>query len=62
LPDQAATRKSEREIAEFRKLQALHKEFVKVNPQIRGMRPPKPGAVAGGKKRLKRSANKSRAK
>jgi len=28
LPDQAATRKAEREIAEFRKLQGLHKELI----------------------------------
>jgi hypothetical protein len=34
LPSQAATRKAEREIAEFRKLQALHQEFVEVNTQI----------------------------
>src|SRR5882672_3216244 len=31
LPDQTATRKAQREIAEFRKLQVLHKEFVEVN-------------------------------
>ena len=30
LPDQAATRKVEREIVRFRKLQVLHKEFVEV--------------------------------
>ena len=34
MPDQAAIRKVEREIAEFRKLQDLHKEFVEVNAQI----------------------------
>ena len=34
LPDYAAARKAEREIAEFRKLQDLHKEFVEVNAQI----------------------------
>jgi hypothetical protein len=34
LPDQVATRKAEREIAEFRKLQGLHKEFVEVNARI----------------------------
>ena len=34
LPSQAAVRKAEREIAEFRKLQGLHKEFVEVNAQV----------------------------
>src|SRR6476469_1506707 len=31
LPDQAATRKAQREITEFRKQQDLHKEFIEVN-------------------------------
>jgi hypothetical protein len=39
LPDQAAVRKAEREIAEFRKLQSLHKEFVEVNAEICRTRP-----------------------
>ena len=39
MPDQAAIRKAEREIAEFRKLQDLHKEFVEVNAQICRLRP-----------------------
>ncbi len=39
MPDQAAIRKAEREIAEFRKLQNLHKEFVEVNAQICRLRP-----------------------
>ncbi len=63
LPDQAAMRKVEREIAEFRKLQGLHKEFVEVNAQICQMRPAEPDALAPEeKKRRKRSARKSRAK
>ena len=63
LPDQAATRKAEREIAEFRKLQALHKEFVEVNAQICQLRPPEPDALSSQeKKRPKRSSRKSRAK
>lgn len=37
-----ATRKAEREIAEFRQLQALHKEFVEVNAQVCQVRPPGP--------------------
>jgi len=63
LPDQAATRKAEREIAEFRKLQSLHKEFVEVNAQICQMRPPGPDTLLPEeKKRRKRSARKSRPK
>ncbi|MEK7406896.1 MAG: DUF6788 family protein [Acidobacteriota bacterium] len=63
LPDQAATRKAEIEIAEFRKLQSLHKEFVEVNAQICQMRPPQPDTMLPEeKKRPKRSTTKSRAK
>jgi len=63
LPDQAAARKAEREIAEFRKLQALHKEFVEVNAQICQLRPPEPDTLSSQeKKRPKRSSRKSRAK
>src|ERR1035437_7425413 len=63
LPDLAATRKAEREIAEFRNLQSLHKEFVEVNGQICQMRPTEPEAlVLEEKKRLKRSSRNSRAK
>ena len=39
LPNQSATRKVEREIAEFRKLQSLHKELIEVNAQICQLRP-----------------------
>jgi hypothetical protein len=42
LPDQAAIRKAEREIAEFRKLQGLHKELIEVNAHICQMRPAQP--------------------
>jgi hypothetical protein len=63
LPDQAAARKAEREIAEFRKLQALHKEFVEVNAQICQLRPPEPDTLSSQeKKRPKRSRGRSRAK
>jgi hypothetical protein len=63
LPDVAATRKAEREIAEFRNLQSLHKEFVEVNGQICQMRPAEADSLLPEeKKRLKRSARKSRAK
>lgn len=63
LPDQAATRKAEREIGEFRKLQVLHKEFVEVNAQICQIRPSAPDVISPEeKKRRKRSVRRSRAK
>jgi hypothetical protein len=63
LPDQTATRKAEREIAEFRKLQGLHKGFIEVNAQICQMRPSEPDVLSPEeKKRRKRSARRSRAK
>jgi hypothetical protein len=63
LPDQPATRKAEREIAEFRKLQDLHKELIEVNAQICQLRPSEPDALSPQeKKRLKRSKRKSPAK
>ena len=39
LPDPIAVRKAEREIAEFRQLQNLHKQFVEVNARICQLRP-----------------------
>ncbi len=63
LPDQSATRKAEREIAEFRKLQDLHKEFIEVNTQICQLRPSEPDVLSPEeKKRRKRSARRSRVK
>ena len=63
LPDQSATRKAEREIAEFRKLQELHKEFIELNAQICQLRPSEPDALSPEeKKRRRRSARRSRAK
>jgi hypothetical protein len=63
LPDPAAVRKAEREIAEFRKLQSLHQEFVQVNSQICRTRPPEADTlVPEEKKRPKRSGRKSRVK
>jgi hypothetical protein len=62
LPDQSATRKAEREIAEFRKLQVLHKELIEVNAQICQMRPSEPDVLSPEeKKRRKLSARRSRA-
>ncbi len=63
LPDQHATRKAEREITEFRKLQALHKDLIEVNAQICQMRPSEPDVLSPEeKKRRKPSARRSRAK
>jgi hypothetical protein len=63
LPDQLAIRKAEREIAEFRELQSLHKEFLEVNMQICQLRPTEATpALAQEKKLPKPSVRKSRAK
>jgi len=59
LPDQAATRKDEREIAEFRKLQGLHKELIEVNAQICQLRPSDSDVLSPAeKKRRKRSVGR----
>ena len=63
LSDPAAIRKVEREVAEFRKLQSLHKEFVEVNIQICQIRPTEADTMLPEeKKRPKRSVKKSPAK
>lgn len=63
LSEPAAVRKAEREIAEFRKYQVLHKEFLAVNAQICQMRPSEPDTLSGQeKKRSKRSSRKPLAK
>jgi hypothetical protein len=63
LPDQSATRKAESEIAEFRRLQELHKEFIELNAQICQLRPSEPDTLSlEEKKRRRRSATRSRAK
>ena len=63
LPDSAAVRKAEREVAEFRNFQRLSHEFVEVNSGICRLRPAEEEALsAQEKKRPKRSARKSRAK
>ena len=63
LPDPAAIRKVEKEIAEFRRLQGLHKEFVDINAQICQVRPSEPDTLLPQeKKRPKRSKRKSLAK
>ena len=50
LPNPAAMRKAEREIAEFRNLQGLHKEFVEVNAKICQLRPAEPDELPVQKK------------
>jgi|SRR6266700_53672 len=63
LPNPLAMRKAEREIAEFRNLQDLHREFVEVNAQICQLRPTEPDEVsAQEKKRLRRSSKKQSGK
>jgi hypothetical protein len=63
LPDNAAARKAEREIAEFRDFQRLSHEFVEVNSTICRLRPVEEEALdAQEKKRPKRSKRKSPAK
>ena len=63
LSDNDTRRKAEREVAEFRKLQSLHKEFVEVNARICQLRPASPDAMLSEeKKRPNRSSMKSRAK
>jgi hypothetical protein len=62
LPDQAAVRKAEAEIAEFRKLEQLHKRFIAVNAEICRLRPVEETLTPQEKKRLKRPAGKRRAK
>src|SRR5450631_1269251 len=63
LPKPATFRKAEREIEEFRKYQALHKEFLEVNAQICQMRPTEPNRQsAQEKKHWNPSSKKSPAK
>lgn len=62
LPHQAALRKAEREIAEFRKLQSLHRELVEVNAQICRTRPVEDTRSPEEKKRRKRFSGRLRAK
>jgi hypothetical protein len=63
LPNPAAVRKAEREIAEFRNFQRLSHEFVEVNARICRLRPvEEEPQSAQEKKRPKRSARKSHAK
>jgi hypothetical protein len=63
LPDPGATRKAQREVAEFRKLQVLHKAFVEVNAAICQLRPSEADVLSPEeKKRRKPSGGKLRVK
>jgi hypothetical protein len=63
LPNPSATKKAEREIAEFRKLQSLHKVLIEVNAQICQLRPAEPDVLLPEeKKRRTPFARRSRAK
>jgi len=63
LPDASAVNKAKREIEEYRKYQALNKEFLEVNAEICRRRPSEPDGLAPQeKKRSKPSSRKRRAK
>lgn len=63
LPSQAALRKAEREIAEFRRFQSLTGQLVDVNRKVCRLRPVEETTLTPQeKKRRKRSAGKSRGK
>ena len=59
LPNQAARRKAQFEIDEFRRRQQLSREYVEVNTQICQARPVEESLSAQEKKRPKRSSKKS---
>ena len=62
LPDPPSIRKAETEIAEFRKLQGLHKEFIEVNSLICQSRSIEDASTASQKKKRRtQSKRKSRA-
>ena len=63
LPDSAAVRKAEREVAEFRTFQRRSHEFVEVNAGICRLRPVEEEALSAQEKKWpKRSARRSGAK
>ena len=59
LPDAANARKAEHEVAEFRKVQQLSRQFVEVNAQICRLRPVDETLSREEKKRRKPSKPKS---
>ena len=62
LPSQAALRKAESEIAEFRRFQSLTSQLVDINREVCRLRPVEESLTPQEKKRPRPSAKKSRAK
>jgi hypothetical protein len=62
LPNSAAVRKAEQEIAEFRRFQQLSEELVEVSEQVCRLRPVEDTLTPQEKKRQKSSSKKSRGK
>jgi hypothetical protein len=62
LPSQAALRKAEKEVAEFRRFQSLTSQLVDANRKVCRLRPVEEALTPQEKKRRKRSVRKSRAK
>jgi hypothetical protein len=62
LPSQAALRKAESEIAEFRRFQSLTSQLVDANREVCRLRPVEESLTPQEKKLLKSSAKRSRAK
>jgi len=62
LPDSAAQKRAEREIAEFRRFGQLVREIIEVNAMICRVRPAEQTLTPQEKKRPRRSIQRSRAK
>lgn len=62
LPNPAAVRKTEQEIAEFRHYQQLSRELVEVSEQVCRLRPVEEALTPEEKKRPRRSSRKSHEK
>ena len=58
LPNPAAIYKAQREIEEFRKYQALHKDFIEINAQICQLRPEAPDTLSGQEKKRSTPSSK----
>jgi hypothetical protein len=60
LPDQAAVNKAKREIEEFRKFQALQKEFLEVNTHICHLRSAEADTLSQREKKRSKPSNRKR--
>jgi cell division protein FtsB len=58
LPTPAAILKAQREIEEFRKYQALHKEFLEINAHICQLRPESPDTLSEQEKKRSNPSSK----